>query len=245
MSTSAEDRTTTSSVMTKQSRPKLLDLPRDVKWMIFDYFLPDVTARAKNENTYALPHEWPENPELSYLTDYFAIIDTCDDLRKEAVAYFKPRWDMVFYFDSLYPLQEIYHRVAALKPEYLSVIRFSLRTQAPLAHKGDVTKVRRFVDAQLSNFNPGRPLLQHFTHEVRKGWEGSRYTGLCGPLNALNWSCYRGEMTLESHIEDLGQGAQNLVDRNGAQFYAEGMRVLVRELLYGDVENHIVGLGGF
>ncbi|KAK3720163.1 hypothetical protein LTR37_003987 [Vermiconidia calcicola] len=176
MSTSAEDRTATSPTMTKLSRSKLLDLPRDVKWMIFDHFLPDVTAWAKDENTYALPHEWPENPNLSYLTDYFAIIDTCDSLRNEAIAYSKPRWNMTFYFDSLYPLRELYHHVASLKPEHLSMIRFSLRTQAPLAHKADDTKVRKFIDSHLHIFSPSRGLLQRFDPEARNGWKGSQYT---------------------------------------------------------------------
>lgn len=40
---------------------------------------------------------------------------------------------------------------------------------------------------------------------------------------------------MESHIEELVQGAEILAERVGAEIYVAGMRALVRESLYGDL----------
>ena len=112
------------------TRSPLLDLPRDIKWLVFDVFLLTYTIRPTDMDIYALPHQWPEQPDLSI---YLALVATCKELRDEVTSYFEERClpKMTFYFDSLPSLFGFYSVVKTSKPDYLK-IRFSLRNRCAM-----------------------------------------------------------------------------------------------------------------
>lgn len=109
---------------------QLLALPRELQWLIFDVFLAPLTIkRTPALDIYALPHQWPEHPDLgSFLT----LASACKGVRTEALSYFEQRClrKMTFYFDNMLSLYKFHQAVTSLKPEYSSA-RFSLRTRCP------------------------------------------------------------------------------------------------------------------
>ena len=124
-----------------------MGLPLDIKWMIFDIFLQHLAVQPKAVDIYALPHEWPKWPKDD-LSEYFALVSTCEQMRKEATSYFEQRIlpNMTFYFDSAPALYEFYQSVFKLKPEYKTA-RFSLRTpyKLGLPHTYHRSRLRKFV----------------------------------------------------------------------------------------------------
>ena len=160
----------------------LLDLPPELKWLIFDELLEPLShGRHSAREPYALSCEWPSHPDLS---NFFALAATSSKLRTEASSYFEHRFlpKTTFYFDNMPSLYSFYQAVATFKPDYLKSARFSLRHRCHLLCTGSWgaanKSVRRFMMHNnpkfdwmqlLSNFLDG----QRTENEGRYDWDGA------------------------------------------------------------------------
>ena len=152
----------------------LVGLPRELKWLIFDEFFAAFTIRPPVLDTYALPNQWPEHPDLRVL---LALVSTCKELRAEALSYFEQRClpTMTFYFDNTPSVYRFYQSVYTRKPEYLS-IQFSLRTRCnlvcpnTLAAENEVTHQFMKSNMEVLDWEPLGLGWHIYTGPGEEGW---------------------------------------------------------------------------
>jgi len=119
---------------------QLLSMPPELRLLVFDVIFPCIFRDIGSEEAdhdqadyYRLPHHLP-TPDFS---GYTLLVNTCKQLRDEAVAYFEARIlpHTTLYVNSVDQLRDRLARLARLKLKYRNM-RFSLRTQGALVSQG-------------------------------------------------------------------------------------------------------------
>ena len=147
-----------------QSDSGLLELPKELRLLIYDSLFQPLVERPEVLDTYALPDEWPDND----LSSYTNLTLSCEQIHNEAKEHFETHFlcKLTVYFETTPQLHSFHQTVSKLGEAYQN-IQCSLRTPCdfPSSHQVDYD-IRKFTRQQCSEGTREDPVLPGFCESL-------------------------------------------------------------------------------